>query len=70
MVDGKACGIMELDKTSENDGFVKVKSRKRKAQTDGDSTKPMETSESAPKRPNLPPISGDKLTVSAEPEGG
>ncbi|KAI0217574.1 RNA-binding protein PNO1 [Lamellibrachia satsuma] len=62
MADGKTSGKMEHEKTTENDGFVKVKSRKRKSQTDGDSSKPMETSESAPKRPNLPPISGEKLT--------
>ena len=63
MADTKTSEKMEHDKTIENDGFVKVKSRKRKAQTNDDSAKPMETSESAPKRPNLPPISGDKLTV-------
>ena len=63
MADGKTSAKMEHEKTTENDGFVKVKSRKRKSQTDGDSSKPMETSESAPKRPNLPPISGEKLTV-------
>ena len=43
---------------------VKTKSRKRKLQSeDGTQESAMDTSEVAPKRPNLPPISADKLTV-------
>ena len=43
---------------------VKSKSRKRKIkQIDDDVQKPMDVSEPTVKRPNLPSISGDSLTV-------
>ena len=49
-----------------SDGFVPVKAKSRKRKM-GDmpegATVTMDTSESAPKRPSLPPISGDKLMV-------
>ena len=49
-----------------DDGFIpkRTKSRKRKLQKDvTEDQQTMETSESPPKRPVFPPISGDKLTV-------
>lgn len=58
----------EMDSVSHetDDGFIprKTKSRKRKLPRDKpEDQQSMETSESAPKRPVFPPISGDKLTV-------
>lgn len=57
---------METVSQETDDGFIprKTKSRKRKLQKEqSDDPQSMETSESAPKRPVFPPISGDKLTV-------
>ncbi|XP_063428012.1 RNA-binding protein PNO1-like [Mytilus trossulus] len=56
---------METVSQETDDGFIprKTKSRKRKLQKEQtDDPQSMETSESAPKRPVFPPISGDKLT--------
>jgi hypothetical protein len=59
---------IEMDSVSHqtDDGFIprKTRPRKRKLPRDKpDDQQAMETSESAPKRPVFPPISGDKLTV-------
>ena len=70
MADSGATSSTSTPKNDEMSGtekeFVKVKtrSRKRKLQDEGESKESsMDTSETASKRPNLPPISADKLTV-------
>ncbi|ELT94537.1 hypothetical protein CAPTEDRAFT_158751 [Capitella teleta] len=52
--------------STSSESFVKVerKKRKRKMEESDDQTmSSMDTSESAPKRPNLPPISSDKISA-------
>ena len=54
------------DKTSVNDKFIEIKKKHRKRKIDDVVTgfaEAMDTAESAPKRPNLPPISSEKLLV-------
>merc|ERR1719419_145129 len=51
----------KMEKTDESFAKVKTKSRKRKLPGQIDMEVTSDLSETAPKRPNLPPISGDKL---------